>query len=222
MNQTQWTAIDTWFSELLAPEDGALSQALRQSEAAGLPSINVTANQGKFLHLLARIAGAKRILEIGTLGGYSTIWLGRALPANGELISLELSPEYAAMARAHIDAAGLANIVNIIQGKAVDSLRQLIADQTPAFDLIFIDADKENNPLYLELSLLLARPGTVIIGDNVVRQGRVLDPALADVGVRGMHQFIKMLAGPGLSSTAIQTVGAKGWDGFSITIVGNV
>ncbi|GAB7127854.1 O-methyltransferase [Silvimonas sp. JCM 19000] len=219
MNQTQWTHLDQWFSQLLAPEDDALRLALAQSQAAGMPDINVTANQGKLLHILARISGARRILEVGTLGGYSTIWLARALPADGQLVSLELNPDYARLARQHLAAAGVADRASVLEGPATQTLTQLIKDQTAPFDLIFIDANKDDNPAYLALSQQLSRVGTVIIGDNVVRQGRVLDASNADPGVAGMRTFLQQLAAPGLTSTAIQTVGSKGWDGFSISIV---
>jgi predicted O-methyltransferase YrrM len=205
----------------LVPSDAVLDATLRSSAEAGLPPINVAPNQGKLLHLLARIQNAKRILEIGTLGGYSTIWLGRALPAGGALVSLESNPAYAELARKNIEAAGLAQQVTVVVGAAVRSLQRLVDEKAEPFDLVFIDADKENNPEYLRLSLLLSRPGTVIIADNVVRKGRVADERIDDPDVAGVRKYFEVASSnPRLDTTAVQTVGAKGWDGFSITVVG--
>jgi predicted O-methyltransferase YrrM len=191
-----------------------------QGAEAGLPSINVAPNQGKLLHLLARISNARRILEIGTLGGYSTIWLARALPSDGVLISLEFNAEYAGLARKNIEAAGLSQQVTVVVGAATQSLQKLVDDKAEPFDLVFIDADKENNAEYLRLSLLLSRPGTVIIGDNVVRKGRVVDEDVNDPDVLGVRKYFELASSdPRLETTAVQTVGAKGWDGFSITVV---
>jgi predicted O-methyltransferase YrrM len=221
VSQDKWTAVDDYFTDLLVKPDAALERTLARSAEAGLPSISVAPNQGKLLHLIARIRNARRILEIGTLAGYSTIWLSRALPADGALVSLEANATHANIARANIDDAGLSSIVSIVVGKAVDSLAKLIADATEAFDLIFIDADKESNPDYLRLSLQLSKAGTLIIGDNVVRNGRVADANNKDTDVEGVRQFLALLAGDScLSTTAVQTVGSKGWDGFSLTIVG--
>jgi predicted O-methyltransferase YrrM len=189
-------------------------------DAAGLPQHNVSPPQGKLLHLLVKLQGARRILEIGTLGGYSTIWLARALPADGCLVTLEANPAYAAVAQTNIARAGLSHIVNIRVGNALDTLPRLAQEGHAPFDFIFIDADKPNNPTYLEWALRLARPGTVIIGDNVVRNGAVADSTSSDPNVVGVRQFIELMAAhPRLSATAIQTVGSKGCDGFSFAIV---
>lgn len=220
MTQTIWTAVDTYFCDALIPFDPVLSDALRDSDAAGLPQHNVSPTQGKFLHLLAKLKGAQRILEIGTLGGYSTIWLARALPVGGSLVSLEANPTAAGVAKANIARAGLAHVVDIRLGKAADSLAMLTQQRVAPFDLIFIDADKPNNPSYLEWSLKLSRPGTVIIGDNVVRNGAVADAASNDPNVLGVRRFFDLMAeNPRLSATAIQTVGSKGYDGFSMAVV---
>jgi predicted O-methyltransferase YrrM len=220
VNQDQWTAVDDYFSRTLVPSDSVLDATLRSSAEAGLPSINVAPNQGKLLHLLAKVKNAKRILEIGTLGGYSTIWLGRALPSDGSLISLESNAEFADLARKNIAAAGLAHQITVVVGAAVQSLQRLVDEKAEPFDLVFIDADKENNPEYLRLSLLLSRAGTVIIGDNVVRKGRVVDEKINDPDVIGVRKYFELAGSdPRLDTTAVQTVGAKGWDGFSITVV---
>lgn len=209
-----------YFCEALIPFDPVLSDALRDSDAAGLPQHNVSPTQGKFLHLLSKLKGAQRILEIGTLGGYSTIWLARALPVGGSLVSLEANPTAAAVAKANIARAGLAHVVDIRLGKAADSLAMLTQQRVAPFDLIFIDADKPNNPSYLEWSLKLSRPGTVIIGDNVVRNGAVADSSSNDPNVLGVRRFFDLMAeNPRLSATAIQTVGSKGYDGFSMAVV---
>ncbi|MYW64471.1 methyltransferase domain-containing protein [Streptomyces sp. SID8379] len=213
------TAVDTYLSDLLAPADEALAAALADSDAAGLPSISVSATHGKLLHLLARIQGARHILEIGTLGGYSTIWLARALPADGSLITLECSPRHAEVARANIARAGLDKTVEVRVGAALDSLPRL-RDEKRDFDLVFIDADKANNPNYLEWALRLTHPGSVIVVDNVVRGGRVADPENTDPDVIGTRSALQLLADhPKLDATAIQTVGAKGHDGFALAYV---
>ncbi|KKB61964.1 methyltransferase [Robbsia andropogonis] len=220
MSQENWTVVDNYFSQALIPSDSALETTLKSSAVAGLPSINVAPNQGKLLYLLAKIRNAKRILEIGTLGGYSTIWLARALPSNGRLISLESNVEYADLARRNIAAAGLSDVVSVIVGTAVRSLEQLIEEKAEPFDLVFIDADKGSNPDYLRLSLALSRPGTVVIGDNVVRNGRISDVNNQDPDVIGVRKFFELAASDRrLDTTAVQTVGSKGWDGFSITLV---
>ncbi len=220
MSKNQWTDIDDYFSRMLIPADPSLRAALQSSTDAHLPAINVAPNQGKLLHLLAKIRGARRILEIGTLGGYSTIWLARALPPDGKLMTLEVEPKHATLARKNIETAGLSSVVSVILGKATDSLKKLVADKAEPFDLIFIDADKESNTEYLEWSLKLSRRGTVIICDNVARGGRLADPKNKDSDVLGVRRFFEALkAEPRLSSTAIQTVGSKGWDGFSISVV---
>jgi predicted O-methyltransferase YrrM len=216
----QWTTVDTFLNATLLPDDPALTAALAANAAAGLPTIDVAPNQGKFLHLLARAQGARRILEIGTLGGYSTIWLARALPAEGRLISLELDAHHAATARTNVARAGLADLVEIRVGPAARSLTQLIAEHAEPFDFIFIDADKPSYPQYLELALQLSHPGTVLLGDNVIRDGEVANPASSDDRVQGVRRFLQMLGSdPRLSATALQTVGSKGYDGFAMALV---
>ncbi|MDR6497408.1 O-methyltransferase [Burkholderia sp. DN3021] len=221
MDQDQWNRMDAYFSATLVPSDDALDAALAVSNAAGLPAINVAPNQGKLLQLLATIRGARRILEVGTLGGYSTIWLARALPPGGTLVTLELNPEHAKVATRNIARAGFAEVVSVIVGSAKDSLARLVDAGGAPFDFIFIDADKDNNPVYLDAALKLSRPGTVIVVDNVVRGGRVADPDNREPDVVGVREgFARLAAEPKLTTTAVQTVGQKGWDGFSISIVG--
>lgn len=220
MNQEQWTAMDEFLTSQLLPQDAALDAALAASTQAGLPAINVAPNQGKLLNLLAKLRGARRILEVGTLGGYSTIWLARALPAEGRLISLEVDAAHAQVARANVERAGLSKTVSIVLGPAAQTLDQLVADSAEPFDMIFLDADKRSYPEYLRLSLQLSRPGTLIVADNVIRRGQIADHASTDPDVVGLHAFFRQLAtNPRLDSTAVQTVGVKGWDGFSMTIV---
>ncbi|HEX4186932.1 MAG TPA: O-methyltransferase [Solirubrobacteraceae bacterium] len=225
MGQEQWSAIDRYIGEHLLAPDPALDRALAASEAAGLPPISVTPNQGKLLHLLARIQGARSILELGTLGGYSTIWLARALADGGRLVTLEANPGYAEVAQANIDDAGLGAVVQLRVGHALETLTQLEAEGAGPFDLIFIDADKQNYPGYLEWALKLSRPGSVIIGDNVVREGAILDPDAGDPsigvdGLRAVRRFYELLAAESrVSATAIQTVGDKGHDGFAVALV---
>jgi len=218
MSQDQWTTVDLYITDLFVPADPVLDAALASSHAAGLPAINVAPNQGKLLNLLARSIGARKILEIGTLGGYSTIWLARALPAEGRLISLEADPKHAEVARTNIARASLSGAVEIRLGKALDSLPQLVAEAP--FDLIFIDADKTGYSDYLGWSLKLSRPGTLIVADNVVRKGAVADPASTDAKVQGVRQFNQLLAAePRVSATVIQTVGSKGYDGLAMALV---
>jgi len=220
MSQEQWTAIDQYLTDALLAPDEALEAALEASEAAGLPAIAVAPNQGRMLHILARSIGARRILEIGTLGGYSTIWLGRALPAEGGLISLEFDPHHADVARGNIARAGLADWVEVRTGRAIDSLPVLAGEGRGPFDLVFIDADKPSNPDYFVWAMKLTRPGSLIIVDNVVRAGAVADPASRDpnvVGVRRMNALIA--AEPRAVATAVQTVGSKGHDGFALILV---
>ena len=220
MNQDHWNQADAYFSATLVPSDDVLDAALAASDAAGLPAINVAPN-GKLLQLLATIRGARRILEVGTLGGYSTIWLARALPPGGSLVTLELNPEHAKVATQNIARAGFAEVVTVVVGSAKDSLARLIDAGEAPFDFIFIDADKDNNPVYLDAALKLSRPGTVIVVDNVVRGGRVADPDNHEPDVVGVRDgFARLVAAPNLTTTAVQTVGQKGWDGFSISIVG--
>ncbi|AOF02223.1 O-methyltransferase [Serratia marcescens] len=214
----QWSQVDRYIADSLVEQDDALLQALAANAAAGLPAHDVAPNQGKLLQLFARMINAKRILEIGTLGGYSTIWLARALPADGTLVTLEADENHAAIARQNIARAGLAGQVELRVGPALAHLPAL--QVLAPFDLIFIDADKPSNPDYLRWALKLARPGTVIIGDNVVRDGAVTDAASTDARVQGVREFFTMMAAePRLSATALQTVGSKGWDGFSLAIV---
>ncbi|WNE96526.1 O-methyltransferase [Streptomyces luomodiensis] len=220
MSLARWTEVDAYFNGLLAPSDPALDAALEHSAASGLPPHQVAPNQGKLLQLLARIQGARTVLEIGTLGGYSTIWLARALPEGGRLISLEADPRSAEVARANVARAGLGEVVEIRTGPALDSLPRLAEEGAGPFDLVFIDADKPNNPGYLEWALRLTRPGSLIIGDNVVRDGAVADPASTDPKVRGVRRFTELIAQePRLTGTAIQTVGEKGYDGFALALV---
>ncbi|MEV7685358.1 O-methyltransferase [Streptomyces bungoensis] len=215
-----WDDVDTYFSSRLSPDDDALEAALRDSEAAGLPQIGVTSLQGKFLQLLAQIQGARSILEIGTLGGYSTIWLARALPADGRLVSLEYNAKHADVATRNIARAGLDRVAEVRVGPALESLPKL-ADENPApFDLVFIDADKANNPHYVEWALRLTRAGSLIVVDNVVRGGRVVDAGSAEPDIVGTRAAIELIAThPRLSGTAIQTVGSKGYDGFALARV---
>jgi len=220
MTQELWTAVDSYICNLLVPHDSALAAAVQATEAAGLPAIAVSAAQGKLLHLLARMQGARNILEIGTLGGYSTIWLARALAANGRLISLEVDPKHAEVARTNIAFAGLAGVVEVRRGKALDTLPQLAAESRGPFDLIFIDADKANIPAYFQWALKLSRPGTLLVVDNIVRDGKVIDAASADPNIQGVRRFNEMLAAERrVSATEIQTVGSKGYDGLAIVLV---
>ena len=219
MSKELWTAVDNAIESLFLPDDPALSAALAASAAAGLPEIAVSPAQGKLLTLLARASGARRILEIGTLGGYSAICLARALPAGGRLVTLELNPVHAAVAQANLARAGLAERVEVRVGPAIESLADLAAEGVEPFDLIFIDADKPSDIAYLEGSLPLARPGALLIADNVVRHGRILDPG-DDANAQGARRFNERLAAdPRLSAIVLQTVGSKGHDGFAIAVV---
>jgi len=224
MSQERWDAVDDYIVEQLLDDDPGLAATLAASAAAGLPAIALTPAQAKLLHLLARIHGASSILEIGTLGGYSSIWLARALPDGGRLITLELDPRYAQVAAANIEQAGLAGVVEIRVGRALDSLQALREEGAGPFDLIFIDADKQTTPEYFQLALALSRPGSVIVTDNVVRGGALADAATADAGAQGMRRFHELLArgvdGHQVSATTIQTVGSKGYDGFTLALVG--
>lgn len=213
---TRWSAVDDYFADLLAPSDAHLRATLIENNSSGLPAHDVSATQGKMLALFARMVGAKRILEIGTLGAYSTIWMARALPAGGKVVTIEFSETHAEAARRNIDRAGLSDVIDLRVGKALDVLPTLSAP----FDMIFIDADKPNNPNYIRWALTLSRPGTIIVGDNVVRGGAVADPASDDANVKGVREFLEIIAAePRLDATAIQTVGEKGWDGFSLALV---
>jgi predicted O-methyltransferase YrrM len=220
MNPDTWTAVDRYFTELLLPPDPVLDGALAASAAAGLPPINVSPPQGKLLHLLARSTGARHILEVGTLGGYSTLWLARALPSGGRLVTLEADPKHAAVARANFERASLAGAIDLRLGRAQDTLPQLLAEGRGPFDLIFIDADKPGYADYFAWALKLARVGTLIIADNVVRRGAVIDAASADAAVQGVRRFNEALAAePRVTATAVQTVGGKGYDGFALALV---
>ncbi|MEU5840397.1 O-methyltransferase [Rhodococcus sp. NPDC047139] len=213
-----WNTTDDYLADLLVGDDPALKSALDANAAAGLPPIDVAAVQGKFLYLLARIRGARRVLEIGTLGGYSTIWLARAVGETGRVITLEYEPRHAEVARVNLDHAGVGDRVEIRVGPALGSLPGL-ADEGP-FDLVFIDADKENNSNYVRAALGLSRPGTVIVVDNVVRAGAIAEPGNEDERVRASREVLELLARePRLDATALQTVGSKGWDGFAMALV---
>ena len=223
MTQDQWTAVDRYFDGRFAPPDAALDAALKATSDAGMPLINVASNQGKLLQLLTRLVGARRILEIGTLGGYSAIWMARALPPDGRLISLEVNPAHAEVARANIARAGLSDKVEVRLGSAHDSLPQLAEQGAGPFDLVFIDADKASTPAYLTWALKLTKPGSLILIDNVVRDGAVADTASANPDVQGIQQGLAMLASdPRISATALQTVGVKGYDGLAIALVTGV
>ncbi|MEE1668917.1 O-methyltransferase [Streptomyces sp. WAC07094] len=218
--QELWDDVDAYFTTLLSPTDEVLAAALRDSEAAGLPPINVAPNQGKLLQLLALIQGARRVLEIGTLGGYSTIWLGRALPADGRLVTLEYDATHAEVARRNLARAGLDSIAEVRVGPALESLPKLAEEHPPPFDLVFIDADKVNNAHYVKWALELTRPGSLIVLDNVVRGGRVTEADSEDPSVLGTRAALELMAShPRLSGTAVQTVGSKGHDGFALARV---
>ncbi len=220
MNLSRWTAVDAFFNEYLITDDPVLQSVITRSEAAGLPPHNVAPNQGKLLHLFAHMIGANSVLEIGSLGGYSTIWLARALPAGGKLISLEYDPTCVSVARASVAEAGLDGIVEICEGAALEILPALEKHPAAPFDLIFIDADKCNNTAYFDWALRLSRPGSIIIADNVVRDGHVIDGDDSDPSVRGIREFVAAVASESrVTATAIQTVGSKGYDGFLIARV---
>jgi predicted O-methyltransferase YrrM len=215
-----WLHVDDFLTEALAARDDVLDRVLAACVAAGLPPIQVSAPQGKLLHLLARMIGARRILEIGTLGGYSAVWMGRALPPGGQLVTLENDALHARVARENLALAGLAQIADVRLGPALGTLDEMIASRTPPFDLVFIDADKPNNPGYLDAALALTRPGSVIVLDNIVRDGTIADPRCDDPAVLGTRECLRrMNESPRLCATGIQTVGAKGYDGFAIALV---
>ncbi|MGA3346680.1 MAG: O-methyltransferase [Terracidiphilus sp.] len=218
--QELWTEVDDYYGDLLAPSDETLDAVLAANEQAGLPAIGVSRLQGKFLEVLVRISGARRVLEIGTLGSYSTIWMARALPQGGHVVTLEFDPHHAEVASANLKLAGVADRVDLRLGRAIDSLPKLVGTADAPFDLIFIDADKESYSEYLDWSLKLSRPGTVIVADNVVRKGKIVDPECDDPRVEGIRRFAARLAAePRLSATAMQTVGIKGYDGFVLAMV---
>ena len=224
MSRERWALVDEFIEERQLDEDPVLEAALADSDAAGMPSIALTPAQGKFMHMLARIQGARSILELGTLGAYSTIWLARALPDDGRLVTLELNPDYARVAAANVDRAGLAGLIKIEVGPALEGMRALIAEGAGPFDLIFIDADKQGAAEYFLQALELSRVGTVIVIDNAVRDGGIVDPDDDEPRVQGMRRFHETLAAElagerRVSATTIQTVGAKGYDGFTLAIV---
>jgi len=220
MNQQFFESVDQYIGDLMGDEDVVLKETIQSMIDADIPAISVSANQGKFLQLIAKMSNTKRILELGTLGGYSTIWLGRALPANGYLLTLELEQAHADVAQRNIDKAGLTNVVEIKVGKALDLLLQIVEAKIEPFDLIFIDADKEPYAEYFEWALKLSHPGTVIIADNVIRDGQVLNPDTTDERVKGVQLFNKALAAnKQVTATIIQTVGSKEHDGMAIAIV---
>jgi predicted O-methyltransferase YrrM len=220
MGRDQWTAVDEYVSGLLAPHDEALAQALAASEQAGLPAIQVSPPQGRLLQVLARSIGASSILEFGTLGGYSTIWLARALPDGGRLVTLEADPRYAEIAMASIEGAGLGDLVDLRVGPALEVLPVLEAEGVGPFDLTFIDADKAHSPEYFEWALAHSRPGSLIVADNVVRDGALVDGQNQDPAIEAQRRLHEQLAAePGVLATTIQTVGGKGYDGFSIALV---
>lgn len=216
-----WSKIDRYITDHLVPHDSVLETALEDTAAAGMPAINVAPNQGKFLYLLARLCGARRVLEIGTLGGYSTIWLARALPNGGRLITLEADPNHARVAKQNLSRAGLSDVVELRVGPALDTLPQLAAEETGPFDLIFIDADKRNNPNYLDWAVRLSRPSTLLIVDNVVRGGGIVDRDVHDEDIEGTRRLFGQVATDSrIDATAVQTVGSKGHDGFLLALIG--
>jgi predicted O-methyltransferase YrrM len=220
MTQEQWSTVDRYLTDLLVPADPVLDEALEASAAAGLPPHDVSPTQGKLLHLLARALGARAILEIGTLGGYSTIWLARALPADGRLVTLEADPRCAEVARANIARAGLAGLVELRPGPALETLPEIAAEGSGPFDLVFVDADKRSHPDYLAWALELSRRGSLIVADNVVRNGAIIDGASVDPTVQGVRRFHELLgAEERVDATVIQTVGSKGYDGLVIALV---
>jgi predicted O-methyltransferase YrrM len=220
MTENLWTSVDQYFSEMLLGIDPILESALQASLSAGLPAISVSPNQGKLLEMLARIVGARSILEIGTLGGYSTIWLARGMAAGGHLITLEVDPKHAEVARSNFERAGLHSVVELRVGNALETLPQLHSERPAPFDFVFIDADKKNIPAYFDWALKLSRPGALIVVDNVVRDGAVIDAESTDESVQGVRRFIESLAADaGASGTVMQTVGIKGYDGFAIVLV---
>ncbi len=220
MTQELWTAVDTYIKEKLLPEDRVLAEALGNATDAGLPVIAVSPTQGKLLHLLVKMCSARKILEIGTLAGYSTIWMARALPEGARVVTLEVDPKHAAVALKNFELAGLRDVIELRLGKALDSLPKLAADGLGPFDLIFIDADKSNIPGYFEWALKLSRPGTTIIVDNIIRDGEVIDASSEDPNIQGVRRFNDMLKSERrVSATEIQTVGEKGYDGFALLVV---
>ena len=220
MNPDQWTAVDSYLNEMLVGSDEALEQALARSTEAGLPEIAVTPTQGKFLMMLARVQGARRILEIGTLGAYSTIWFAKALPADGRIITIESEPKHAEVARENVEAAGFKDMVEVRLGKALDVLPDIAAENVGPFDFTFIDADKPSNPEYFDWALRLSHSGSIIIVDNVIREGAVINADSEDASVQGVRRLNDRLAlESSVTATTLQTVGSKGYDGFTIALV---
>ena len=220
MNQDQWNAVDQYLEQAFGLTDRMLEAAVETSRAAGMPQIQVAPNQGRLLQMLALANGSRRILEIGTLAGYSTLWLARALPPGGRLVTLELDPKHAAVAAENLARAGVTELVDLRVGPAIDSLRRLVEEGAEPFDFVFVDADKAGMPAYFEWSLQLTAPGALLVFDNVVRDGAVVDPTSADPSVVGVRRLNEMLAAePRVLATTIQTVGVKGWDGFALARV---
>ncbi len=220
MTDEIWSQVDEYFDAALGGQDPVLEAALAESDGAGLPAIQVTPHEGRFLHLLARAVHARRILEIGTLGGYSTIWLARALATGGQLVTLEADEHHAEVARKNIERAGLGHVVDLRVGKALDTLPRVAGEGGEPFDFTFIDADKANIPAYFDWAIRLSRPGSLIVVDNVVRKGAVVDPSNDSADIQGIRRFIETLAAERrVIATALQTVGAKGYDGFAIALV---
>lgn len=219
-NEQQWAAVDAYLEQAVVRQDGVFDRVRRRADEAGMPRIEVSAAPGKMLALLAGISGARRVLEVGTLAGFSTIWMARAVGEQGQVITCEYEPRHAEVAQANLEDAGVTDRVQIRLGAAEESLMQLIAEEPEPFDLVFLDADKAGNARYLQLALQMARPGTVIVGDNVVRGGQILDADSQDPDIRGIWDFLEAQgSSPVLEATAVQTVGAKGWDGFSLAVV---
>lgn len=220
MSAERWIEVDHYFEERLVTGEAALEEALAANAAAGLPKIDVSATQGKFLRMLAQIQGARRILEVGTLGGYSTIWLAGGLPPDGRLVTLELVPKHAEVARKNIDRAGYSSVVDVRVGSALELLDGLVAEGGISFDLTFIDADKVTTPDYFDRAVWLSKSGSIIVVDNVVRDGAIIEQRSSDANVRGMQRFLESLAADErVTATALQTVGNKGYDGFVIALV---
>jgi predicted O-methyltransferase YrrM len=220
VSEKLWSEVDSYIAEKLLPDDPVMKEVLEANRRGGLPAIDVSPAQGRFLDLLVRIAGARKVLEIGTLGGYSTIWMARALPPDGRVVTLEYSKAHASVARENFERAGLAAKIELRVGAALDSLPAVESDGLSPFDLVFIDADKPNNPNYLEWAVRLSRKGTVIVLDNVIRDGEVIDAGSKDSSIVGTRKAFDLLGGNArLTSTALQTVGAKGYDGFAIAVV---
>lgn len=219
-NEQQWAAVDAYLEQAVVRQDDVFDRVRRRADEAGMPRIEVSAAHGRMLALLAEISGARRVLEVGTLAGFSTIWMARAVGEQGQVITCEYEPRHAEVAQANLEDAGVADRVQIRLGAAEESLTQLIAEEPEPFDLVFLDADKAGNARYLQLALQMARPGTVIVGDNVVRDGQILDAESQDPDIRGIWDFLEAQGSSSvLEATAVQTVGAKGWDGFSLAVV---